>query len=184
MDWATKSEEELASFLKMVAYLSRHISNFSISWELLLKLTKGRVQLERLIEQVPESINHKSTSPNTPTPTRWITCQLRWKPSGIKRKTVPEQGFQPVHYVSLILTETEKRYSQIVREALSAEFTTSRLQMYLLGAPKFQSATDHKPLYHCLTTQLPHSHHALGSWPWKCRILTSRQYTSPAILGW
>ena len=35
-------------------------------------------------------------------------------------------GFQPVHYVSRTLTDTEKRYSQIEREALAAEFTTSR----------------------------------------------------------
>ena len=55
-------------------------------------------------------------------------------------------GFQSVHYVSRTLTDTEKRYSQIEREALAAEFTTSRLQMYLLGAQKFKLATDHKPL--------------------------------------
>ena len=60
------------------------------------------------------------------------------------RKT--SDGFQPVHYVSRTLTDTEKRYSQIEREALAAEFTTSRLQMYLLGAQKFKLATDHKPL--------------------------------------
>ena len=44
------------------------------------------------------------------------------------------------------LTEAEKRYSQIEREALAAEFTTNRLHMYLLGADHFELATDHKPL--------------------------------------
>ena len=29
---------------------------------------------------------------------------------------------------------------------MAAEFTTTRLQMYLLGAPKFKLATDNKPL--------------------------------------
>lgn len=50
--------------------------------------------------------------------------------------------------MSQTLTDTEKRYSQIEREALAlaAEFMTTMLQMYLLGAPKFQLATDHKPL--------------------------------------
>ena len=51
-----------------------------------------------------------------------------------------------MHYVSRTLTDTEKHYSQIKREALAAEFTTSQLQMYLLGAPKFKLVTDHKPL--------------------------------------
>ncbi|CAB3977618.1 Transposon Tf2-9 poly [Paramuricea clavata] len=54
--------------------------------------------------------------------------------------------FQPVHYVSRTLTDTEKRYSQIETEGIAAEFSTNRLQMYLLGAPKFKLATDHKPL--------------------------------------
>ena len=45
-----------------------------------------------------------------------------------------KHGYQPVHFVSRTLTDTEKRYSQIEREALAAEFTTTRLHMYLLGA--------------------------------------------------
>jgi hypothetical protein len=57
-----------------------------------------------------------------------------------------QHGYQPVHYVSRTLTDTESRYSQIERETLAAEFTTSRLQMYLLGGKHFQLATDHKPL--------------------------------------
>ena len=50
---------------------------------------------------------------------------------GLFQKT--DQGFQPVHFVSRTLTDTEKRYSQIEREALAAEFTTTRLSIYLLG---------------------------------------------------
>ena len=60
--------------------------------------------------------------------------------------------------MSPTLTDTEKRYSQIEREAPAAEFTTTMLQMYLLGAPKFQLATDHKPLlqlFNSPTAKLP-----------------------------
>ena len=60
--------------------------------------------------------------------------------------------------MSQTLTDTEKRYSQIKREALAADFTTTRLQMYLLGAPKFKLGTDHKPLLPLLnnpTAKLP-----------------------------
>ena len=57
-----------------------------------------------------------------------------------------KDGYQPVHFVSRTLNETEQRYSQIEREALAVEFTTSRLKMYLLGGNHFQVATDHKPL--------------------------------------
>ena len=55
-------------------------------------------------------------------------------------------GYQPVHYVSRTLTETERKYAQIEREALAVEFSTNRLQIYLLGSQEFQIATDHKPL--------------------------------------
>ena len=48
--------------------------------------------------------------------------------------------------MSRTLIDTEKRYSQIEKGALAAEFTTTRLQMYLPSTPKFQLATDHKPL--------------------------------------
>ena len=69
-----------------------------------------------------------------------------------------QRGFQPLHYVSRTLTDTESRYSQIEREALSAEFVTSRLQMHLLGAPRFQLETDHKhflTLFNNPTAKLP-----------------------------
>ena len=59
--------------------------------------------------------------------------------------------------MSRTLTDTESRYSHIEREALSAEFVTSKLQMYLLGAPRFQLATDHKhflPLFNNPTAKL------------------------------
>ena len=54
----------------------------------------------------------------------------------------------------------KKRYYPIEREALAVEFTTTRLQMYLLGAPKFQLGTDHKPLlplFNNPTAKLPPS---------------------------
>ena len=63
---------------------------------------------------------------------------------GLFQKT--SHGYQPVHYVSRTLTETERKYAQIEREALAVEFSTNRLQMYLLGSQEFQIAADHKPL--------------------------------------
>lgn len=55
-------------------------------------------------------------------------------------------GYKPVNYISRILSDTEKRYSQIEREATAGEFATRQLSMYLVGAVKFKLATDHKLL--------------------------------------
>lgn len=78
--------------------------------------------------------------------------------SGLFQKT--ERGYQPVHFVSSLLTDTEKQYSQTEREALAAEF---RLHMYLIGAQHFQLATDHKLLLsHSSTIQMQSYHPELS----------------------
>ena len=147
------SKEELVSFLQMVAYLSRYISNFSSRCEALRKLTKVNAKFEWLKEQEKAFQDLKAAITAAPVlipyhPERPTLVICDGSPEGLGgglfQKT--SNGFQPVHYVSRTLTDTERRYSQIEREALAAEFTTTRLQMYLLGAPKFQLATDHKPL--------------------------------------
>ena len=147
------SKEELVSFLQMVAYLSRYIRNFSSRCEPLRKLTKINAKFEWSTEQETAFKDLKAAITAAPVLIPYhsehetlVICDgsPEGLGGGLFQKT--DKGFQPVHYVSRTLTDTEKRYSQIEREALAAEFTTTRLQMYLLGAPKFQLATDHKPL--------------------------------------
>ena len=160
-----KSREELISFLQMMAYLSRFISNFSSKCEPLRKLTKKDQKFQWKEEQQRAFEDLKTAITTAPVlipykPERETLVISDGSPTGlgggIFQKT--EHGFQPVHFVSRTLTETEKRYSQIEREALAVEFTTTRLSMYLLGAPHFQLATDHKPLIPLLnnpTAKLP-----------------------------
>ena len=147
------SKEELVSFLQMVAYLSRYISNFSSRCEPLRKLTKVNAKFEWSTEQEKAFKDLKAAITAAPVlipyhPERETLIICDGSPAGLGGGLFQKtgKGFQPVHYVSRTLTDTEKRYSQIEREALAAEFTTTRLQMYLLGAPKFKLATDHKPL--------------------------------------
>ena len=147
------SKEELVSFLQMVSYLSRYISNFSNRCEPLRKLTKVNAKFEWSTEQETVFKDLKAAITAAPVlipyhPERETLIICDGSPEGLGGGLFQKtgKGFQPVHYVSRTLTDTEKRYSQIEREVLAAEFTTTRLQMYLLGAPKFQLATDHKPL--------------------------------------
>ena len=148
-----KSKEELVSFLQMMAYLSRYISNFSIRCEPLRRLTKKEHSFEWTEAQQMAFEDLKTAITTAPVlipykPGRETMVICDGSPTGLGgglfQKT--EHGYQPVHFVSRSLTDTEKRYSQIEREALAAEFTTTRLHMYLLGAQHFQLATDHKPL--------------------------------------
>ena len=52
---------------------------------------------------------------------------------------------KPIRFVSRTLTETEKKYSQIEKEALACVFGVKKLNAYLLGQD-FTLQTDHKPL--------------------------------------
>ena len=51
-----------------------------------------------------------------------------------------------MHFVSSTLSDVEKRYSQTEKDALAVKWGKDRLSIYLLGAPKFQIMTTHKPL--------------------------------------
>ena len=148
-----RTREELISFLQMLAYLSRYISNFSSRCEPLRRLTRNSAKFEWKNEQKTAFDDLKQAITSAPVlipyyPERDTLIICDGSPTGLGgalfQKT--QHGYQPVHYVSRTLTDTESRYSQIERETLAAEFTTSRLQMYLLGGKHFQLATDHKPL--------------------------------------
>ena len=51
-----------------------------------------------------------------------------------------------VAYNSKALTDVERRYGQIEREALAIQFSCIKFRIYLLGHPGFMVVTDHKPL--------------------------------------
>ena len=57
----------------------------------------------------------------------------------------PDGEFKPVAYISRSMTDTEKRYAQIEKEALAFTWACERLADYLVGLT-FHIITDHKPL--------------------------------------
>ena len=140
------SREELVLFLQMLAYLSRYINNFSSRCEPLRRLTRNNAKFEWTNEQQTAFDDLKKAITSAPVlipyyPERDTLVICDGSPTGLGgalfQKT--QHGYQPVHYVSRTLTDTESRYSQIERETLAAEFTTSRLQMYLLGGQAFRN---------------------------------------------
>ena len=49
-------------------------------------------------------------------------------------------------YISRTMTATEKRYSQIEKDALSVLWAKDRFSLYPLVAPRFKIIIAHKPL--------------------------------------
>ena len=62
------------------------------------------------------------------------------------------KGWQPVAYASKSLTDTERRYAIIEKEALAVTYGCEKFAQYLIGR-KFEIQTDHRPLLACLQTK-------------------------------
>ena len=69
-------------------------------------------------------------------------------PTGLGAILSQKQNGQwvPVCYKSRALKDVESRYSQTEREALAIRWGVNKLRKYLMGSPKFQIITDHRPL--------------------------------------
>ena len=68
---------------------------------------------------------------------------------------------RPVYFVSRTLTETERRYSQVEKEALALVYGVTSFHDYLWGQ-KFELITDHKPLFGLFSADKPISVQASG----------------------
>ena len=63
-----------------------------------------------------------------------------------------ESTWKPVVYASCAMTETERHYGQIEKEALATIWACDKLAPYILGK-KVHVKTDHKPLVPLLNTK-------------------------------
>ena len=63
-----------------------------------------------------------------------------------------ENEWRPEAYASRSLSETERRYAQIEKEALAVTWSCEKFSEYILGS-KFEIKTDHKPLVPLLSSR-------------------------------
>ena len=68
--------------------------------------------------------------------------------------TMADGSERPIAYASRSLTATERRYSQLDKEALAIVFAVSKYRQYLLGR-HFTLFSDHKPLSYLLSPDKP-----------------------------
>ena len=157
------SASEVRSFLGLVNYCIRFISNFSTVAAPLRQLThKGALFTwtklhQNAFESLQKTLTNNSVmahlDPSVPTQLR-----VDASPFGLGAILTQTHGDEtrPVVYASRTLTAVERRYSQTEHEALAVVWGCERFHLYLYGTI-FDIYTDHKPLeiIYSPTSKLP-----------------------------
>ena len=139
---------DLQTFLGMVQFLSRFIPNLASVAAVLWDLTKSSSEFQWNPEhqEAVAEIKRMITSPGSLQyfdASKPVTIQVDASTCGLGATLLQDKG--PVEYRSKLLTETEKRYSNIEREMLGIVHGLEKFHYYAYGR-HVTVETDHKPL--------------------------------------
>ena len=183
-----RNVSELKSYLGLLTYYSRFLPNLSNTLAPLYQLLKHSVHWEWTAQRekaFTESIKLLLTSQLLvhfdPTLKIRLACDASAYGIGaVLSHQMPDGSKKPIGFVSRILSETEKKYSQIEKEGLACVFGVRRFHAYLFGH-HFTLQTDHKPLMTLFneTKEIPTQ--VSGRIRWWALTLAAYEYTpSPA----
>ena len=154
--------QQLQSFLGLVNYYAKFPCNLSnVLAPLYALLQKGRSWSWGQAEQEAFS-NAKAALTSSPVLTHFnpdaelhLECDASPYGMGAVLMHKFEDGtFKPVAYASRLLSATEKKYSQLDKEALAIVFGVKKYHQFLFSR-KFVIHSDHKPLQHLLSEKKP-----------------------------
>ena len=147
-----KDVTDLRSFIGMVQYYSRFIQNLSNLLAPLHHLLKKGIKWswtgkEQAAFQKVKSILQEDllTHYNPTLPLVMASDSSSYRLGAVLSHEMPDGSERPIAYASRTLTEMEKKYAQIEREALSIIWGVKKFQSYLEGR-SLKLITDHKPL--------------------------------------
>lgn len=149
---APANQQQLRSFLGMINYYSKFISNYSTITHPLNELLKDGVKWKWCETQQKAFKQLKDKLSNAPVlthfsdtlPLKLDTDASQYGIGAVISHVLPSGEEQPVAYASRTLTKSERNYAQIEKEALSIVFGVKKFHQYLYGR-KFLLVTDHKP---------------------------------------
>lgn len=143
-----KTMAELESLIGLVRFSGRFVPNLSHYLEPLTRLMRGKKEFLWNSEQDEAFLRIKSMLTENSAlanydPKKPVTLECDASQKGLGGVLI--QDNRPVLYISKRLSEAEKKYSQIEREALAIVWSTQRCQRFLAGR-HFTLITDHRPL--------------------------------------
>lgn len=137
---------ELQRFLGLVNYFGRLIPNFSAKTNPLNELKTNGFQWTQSCKETFEKLKQEiSNFPVVQPYDLEKEATLTADASKGALGAVLTQNGKPVIYISRVLSNAEKNYSNIEREALAVTWAVLRLKHFLIGRP-FTIQSDHKPL--------------------------------------
>ena len=148
-----RNQKQLRSFLGLLQYYGKFIPNMSTTLNplnaLLRKDTKWKwsAEAEKAFKQAKELLTSATVLAhyNPGLPLRLAADASAYGIGAVISHVCEDGTERPVAYASRTLTESEKNYAQLEKEALSLVFGVRKFHQYLYGRP-FTLYTDHQPL--------------------------------------
>lgn len=144
---------QLRSFIGMVQYYSKFLPNLSTTLAPLNQLLHKNVvwrwtdQEEKCFQEVKRLLlkNNVLTHYDPSLPLLMASDSSAYGLGAVLSHLMPDGSEKPIAYASRSLSERERQYAQIEKEALSIVWGVRKFQSYLEGR-RFSLVTDHKPL--------------------------------------
>ncbi|CAB0012174.1 unnamed protein product [Nesidiocoris tenuis] len=152
--------DSLRSFLGMVTYYIKFVPNAakileplyfllrkSVKWSWTRHCDSAFKKVKKILTSYPV-LSHF----NPKMPLR-LTVDASGKAVGaILSHVYPDHSERPIAYASKILTDCQRKYAQIEREAYAIVYGVTKFRDYLF-AKRFELVTDHRPLLHIFGEQ-------------------------------
>ena len=150
---APENQQQLRSFLGMVNYYAKFVSNYStvvhplnellrhnVKWKWTPKENDAFCELKKKLGAAPILTHFRADLP-----LKLDTDASNYGIGAVISHIMPNGSERPIAFASRTLSKSERNYAQIEKEALSIIFGVKKFHEYLYGR-KFLLVTDHKPL--------------------------------------
>ena len=147
-----RDQKELLSFIGLIGFYRKFVPNISSLQKPLTELAYAKTwRWEDAHERALKQIKHEIASDRVLThydPSLPVKVAVDASPVGlgcVMSHTMPDGSERPVLFLSRALTDTERPYSHLHKEALGIFWAVRKLYHYLFGR-HFTLVTDNKPL--------------------------------------
>ncbi len=154
---APENQQQLRSFLGMVNYYAKFVSNYStvvhplnellrhnVKWKWTPKENDAFCELKKKLGAAPVLTYFRADLP-----LKLDTDASNYGIGAVISYIMPNGSERPIAFASRTLSKSKRNYAQIEKEALSIIFGVKKFHEYLYGR-KFLLVTDHKPLLNLL----------------------------------